>query len=74
MNPILQHLKALRVAKKLGRGALAKEVEKYLLKELVARVDVTEEELEKENNSDSDGEAGTRASTSQYTYSRHLDR
>ena len=52
----MQHLRALRVAEKLKREALAKEEEEYLLKELVARVDVTEEEPEKESDSDSDSE------------------
>ena len=52
----MQHLRALRVAKKLKREALAKEEEEYLPKELVARADVTEEEPEKESNSDSDSE------------------
>ena len=52
----MQHLRALRVAKKLKREALAKEEEEYLPKELVARVDVTEEEPEKESDSDSDSE------------------
>ena len=52
----MQHLRDLRVAKKLKREALAKEEEEYLPKELVARVDVTEEEPEKESDSDSDSE------------------
>ena len=51
-NKRMQHLGPLRVAKKLKREALTKE--EYLLKELVDRVDATEEEPEKENDSDSD--------------------
>ena len=47
----MQHLRALRVAKKLKREALAKKEE-----ELLAQVDVTEEEPEKENDSDSGSE------------------
>ena len=51
----MQHLRALRAAQKLKREALAKEKEEeYLPKELVARVDVVEEEPEKENDSDLD--------------------
>ena len=52
----MQHLRALRVAKKLKREALAKEEEEeeYLPKELVARVDMSEEEPEKEKDSDLD--------------------
>ena len=53
----MQHLRALRVAKKLKREALAEEEEEeYLPKELVARVDVSEEEPEKEKDSDLDSE------------------
>ena len=54
----MQHLRVLRVAKKLKREALAKEEEEeeYLPKELVARVDVSEEEPEKEKDSDLDNE------------------
>ena len=57
-NKRMQYLRALRVAKKLKREALAKEEEEeeYLLKELVARVDVSEEEPEKEKDSDLDSE------------------
>ena len=52
----MQHLRALRVAKKLKREALAKEEEEeeYLPKELVARMDMSEEEPEKEKDSDLD--------------------
>ena len=43
------------MAKKLKREALEKEEEEeYLPKELVARVDVSEEEPEKEKDSDAD--------------------
>ena len=54
----MQHLRALRVAQKLKREALAKEKEEeYLPKELVAWVDVVEEEPEKENDSDLDSDS-----------------
>ena len=65
-NKRTQHLRALRVAQKLKREALAKEKEEalakekeeeYLPKELVARVDVVEEEPEKENDSDLDSDS-----------------
>ena len=57
-NKRMQHLRALRVAQKLKREALAKEKEEeYLPKELVARVDVFEEEPEKENASDLDSDS-----------------
>ena len=54
----MQHLRALKVAKKLKREALAKEEEEeeYLLKELVARVDVIEEESEEGSDEDSEDE------------------
>ena len=55
-NKRMQHLRALRAAQKLKREALAKEEEEYLPKELVARVDVVEEEPEKENDSDLDSD------------------
>ena len=54
-NKQIQHLRALRVAKKLKREALAKEEEEeYLPKELVAWVDLSEEEPEKEKDLDLD--------------------
>ena len=55
----MQHLRASREAKRLKREALAneeEEEEECLPKELVARVDVSEEEPEKVNDSDSDSE------------------
>ena len=57
----MQHLRALRVAKKLKREALAKEEEEeeYLPKELVARVDMSEEEPEKEKDSGLDSSKGS---------------
>ena len=51
----MQHLRALKAREKLKREALEKEEEEeYLPKELVARVDVSEEEPEKEKDSDVD--------------------
>ena len=57
-NKRMQHHRALRVAQKLKREALAKEKEEeYPPKELDARVDVVEEEPEKENDSDLDSDS-----------------
>ena len=63
-NKRMQHLRALRVARKLKREALAKGGgENYLPKEQLARVDVTEEEPEKASGSDSDSEGSEDSKT-----------
>ena len=54
----IQHLRAARLAKRLKREAKQEEPEEeeYLPKELVARVDVSEEEKVNDSESDSDSE------------------
>ena len=52
----MQILRVLRIAKRLKREAPAKEEEECLPKELVPRVDVSEEEIDIGNDSNSDGE------------------